>query len=189
MILGADSGFCAKKDIWSSLRPVKSCRITTPEGEKPIVTTPQYSTSYLKIVDIPISDPKAKDWIALLESSMVASPIGSALRDILAHVPHIMQCSPHSDSCIAWVNINDSVSGTSAKKFLGKFINISGETAVSPELNPAPVPSCAPGATDGAITTLSVAAKVYTVPYAGVLIARTLMLLWSLPPKLRCATA
>jgi hypothetical protein len=102
-------------------------RISTPEGEKPITTTPQYSTSYLKIVDIPISDPNAKDWIktttATLESSIVASPIGSALRDVLAHVPRIMRCSPHSDSCIAWVDINDSVTGTSAKKFLGKYIN------------------------------------------------------------------
>jgi len=105
-------------------------RISTPEGEKPIITTPQYSMSYLKIVDIPISDPKDKDWIktttATLESSMVASPIGSALRDVLAHVPRIMRCSLHSDSCIAWVDINDSVTGTSAKKFLGKYINISG---------------------------------------------------------------
>jgi hypothetical protein len=34
------------------LKHVRS-RITIPEGEKPIATTPQYSTSYLKIVDIP----------------------------------------------------------------------------------------------------------------------------------------
>jgi hypothetical protein len=105
-------------------------RISIPEGEKPITTTPQYSTSYLKIVDIPITNPKDKDWLksttTLLESSMVASPIGSALWDVLAHVPRIMRCSPHSDSCIAWVDINDLVTGTSAKKFLGKFINISG---------------------------------------------------------------
>jgi hypothetical protein len=111
------------------LKHVRS-RITIPEGEKPIATTPQYSTSYLKIIDIPITNPKDKDWlkstVTLLESSMMASPIGSALRDVLAHVLCTMRCSPHSDSCIAWVDINDSVTGASAKKFLGKFINISG---------------------------------------------------------------
>jgi hypothetical protein len=111
------------------LKHVRS-RITTPEGEKPIVTTPLYSTSFLKIVDIPISDPKAKDWIttttALLESSLKASPVGSSLCDVLTHVPRIMRASPHSDSCIAWVDINDSIAGTSAKKFIGKFVNISG---------------------------------------------------------------
>jgi hypothetical protein len=104
------------------LKHVRS-RITIPEGEKPIITTPQYLTSYLKIVDITITNPKAKDWVktttALLESSM-------ALSDILAHVPCIMYISPHSNSCIAWVDINDSITGTSAKKFLGKSINISG---------------------------------------------------------------
>jgi hypothetical protein len=46
------------------LKHVRS-RITVPEGKKPIVTTPQYSTSYLKIIDIPITNPKAKDWIKI----------------------------------------------------------------------------------------------------------------------------
>ncbi|EKM73323.1 hypothetical protein AGABI1DRAFT_48856 [Agaricus bisporus var. burnettii JB137-S8] len=35
-----------------------------------------------------------------------------------------MRTSPHSDSCIAWVDISDTVSGTSAKKFIGKFISV-----------------------------------------------------------------
>jgi len=101
-----------------------------PEGAKPITITPPKSTSYLKIVDIPITDPKSKLWLQptwdLLEASLRASPVGSSILDILAHVPRIMRVSPHSDTCIAWVDIDDSISGTSAKKFIGKFISVSG---------------------------------------------------------------
>jgi hypothetical protein len=101
-----------------------------PEGAKPITTTPPKSTSYIKIVDIPITDPKSKLWLQptrdLLEASLRASPVGSSILDILARVPRIMRVSPHSDTCIAWVDIDDSVSGTSAKKFIGKFISVSG---------------------------------------------------------------
>jgi hypothetical protein len=101
-----------------------------PEGAKPITITPPKSTSYLKIVDIPITDPKSKLWLQptwdLLEASLQASPVGSSILDILARVPRIMRVSPHSDTCIAWVDIDDSVLGTSAKKFIGKFISVSG---------------------------------------------------------------
>jgi hypothetical protein len=101
-----------------------------PEGAKPITITPPKSTSYLKIVDIPITDPKSKLWLQptrdLLEASLRASPVGSSILDILACVPRIMRVSPHSDTCIAWVDIDDSVSGTSAKQFIGKFISVSG---------------------------------------------------------------
>ncbi|XP_006459854.1 hypothetical protein AGABI2DRAFT_68456, partial [Agaricus bisporus var. bisporus H97] len=85
------------------------------------------STSYLKIVDIPITDPKSKDWLkatdVTLSEAMLASPVGSSLADIIKHV-RLMRTSPHSDSCIAWVDISDTVSGTSAKKFIGKFISV-----------------------------------------------------------------
>jgi hypothetical protein len=101
-----------------------------PEGSKPITTSAPKSTSYLKIVDIPITDPKSQLWIQptrdLLEASLWASPVGSSILDILARVPRIMRTSPHSDTCIAWVDIDDTVSGTSAKKFIGKFISVSG---------------------------------------------------------------
>jgi hypothetical protein len=101
-----------------------------PEGSKPITVTPSTSTSYLKIVDIPITDPKSKTWLKptsdLLEASLSPSPVGSSLLDVLASVPRLMRTSPHSDTCIAWVDIKDTVSGTSAKKFIGQFISISG---------------------------------------------------------------
>jgi hypothetical protein len=101
-----------------------------PEGSKPITTTPSKSTSYLKVVDIPITDPKSKLWLQptrdLIEASLRASPVGSSILDVLSCVPRIMRVLPHSDTCIAWIDIEDSVSGTSAKKFIGKFITISG---------------------------------------------------------------
>jgi hypothetical protein len=101
-----------------------------PEGSKPITTTSPKSTSYLKVVDIPISDPKSKVWLQptrdLLKASLWASPVGSSLLDALSHVPRIMRVSPHSDTCIAWIDIEDSVSGTWSKKFISKFISVSG---------------------------------------------------------------
>jgi hypothetical protein len=100
-----------------------------PEGSKPLVTTTPQLTSYLKIVDIPITDPTSKVWLKptvdLLEASLAASPVGSSIINILSSIPRIMQVSPHADTCIAWIDIKDSVSGTSAKKFIGKFISIS----------------------------------------------------------------
>jgi len=101
-----------------------------PAGCKPLETTKPHSTSYLKIVDIPITDPKSKVWLKptedLLEESLRVSPVGSSLLDCLASVPRLMRVLPHSDTCVAWVDINDSIAGTSAKKFIGSFISISG---------------------------------------------------------------
>jgi hypothetical protein len=101
-----------------------------PEGSKPITTTPSKLTSYLKVVNIPIMDPKSKLWLQptrdLLKVSLRALPVGSSVLDILSRIPCIMRASPHSDTCIAWIDIEDSISGTSAKKFIGKFITVSG---------------------------------------------------------------
>jgi hypothetical protein len=103
---------------------------TIPEGSKPITTTVPKSTSYLKIVDIPITEPKSKVWLQptkdLIESSLAASPVGSSLIDILRSVPRIMRVSPHSDTCVAWIDIEDSIAGTNAKKFIGEYVSISG---------------------------------------------------------------
>jgi hypothetical protein len=79
-----------------------------PEGSKPITSTPSKSTSYLKVVDIPITDPKSKLWLQptrdLLEASLWASPVGSSILDVLSRVPRIMRASPHSDTCIVWID-------------------------------------------------------------------------------------
>jgi hypothetical protein len=101
-----------------------------PTGCKPLETTKPHSASYLKIVDNFITDPKSKVWLKptkdLLEESLRVSPVGSSLLDCLANMPCLMQVLPHLDTCIAWVDINDSIAGTSAKKFIGSFISISG---------------------------------------------------------------
>jgi hypothetical protein len=65
-----------------------------PEGSKPITTSTPKSTSYLKIVDVPITNPKSKLWLQptrdLLEASLRALPVSSSLLDILSCVPCIM---------------------------------------------------------------------------------------------------
>ncbi|XP_006455427.1 hypothetical protein AGABI2DRAFT_76017 [Agaricus bisporus var. bisporus H97] len=37
-----------------------------------------------------------------------------------------MRASPHSDSCWAWVDIHDMVSGARARAFIDKVVNVSG---------------------------------------------------------------
>ena len=63
------------------------------ENSGPITLSTPMSTSYLKIVDVPITDPKSKDWLkatnAALSEAMLASPVGSSLADIIKHV-HLM---------------------------------------------------------------------------------------------------
>ncbi|KAF7770975.1 hypothetical protein Agabi119p4_6949 [Agaricus bisporus var. burnettii] len=97
------------------------------EDSGPITLSTPTSTSYLKIVDIPITDPKSKDWYTptkqALSVALLASPVGASLSDVIKHV-RIMRTSPHSDSCIAWIDISDTVSGTSARKFIGKYISV-----------------------------------------------------------------
>ncbi|EKM74370.1 hypothetical protein AGABI1DRAFT_48123, partial [Agaricus bisporus var. burnettii JB137-S8] len=37
-----------------------------------------------------------------------------------------MRASPHSDSCWAWVDIHDTVSGSNARLYISKFVSIGG---------------------------------------------------------------
>ncbi|EKM74181.1 hypothetical protein AGABI1DRAFT_133537 [Agaricus bisporus var. burnettii JB137-S8] len=135
------------------------------EDAGPITLATPTSTSYLKIVDIPITDPKSKDWYTptkeVLSEALLASPVGASLSDVIKHV-RIMRTSPHSDSCIAWIDISDTVSGTSAKKFIGKYISVARGAIIHPN---AAVSACA-------------------ALFAEVLIARILTLLCFKPPEL-----
>jgi hypothetical protein len=133
-------------------------------------------------VDIPISDPKAKDWIttttALLELSLKALPVGLSLRDVLTHVPRLILT--HASHGLT--------SMTQSPELLPRSLSVSllispASTAALPELAPTLDPSYALGAIDGAIIIRSVAVKAYAVHSAGVLIARTLIALWSPPRK------
>ncbi|EKM73466.1 hypothetical protein AGABI1DRAFT_96266 [Agaricus bisporus var. burnettii JB137-S8] len=60
------------------------------EDSGPITLSTPTSTSYLKIMDIPITDPKSKDWYTptkqALSAALLASPVGASLSDVIKHV-------------------------------------------------------------------------------------------------------
>jgi hypothetical protein len=99
-------------------------------GNQNIDTITPLSTSYLKVMDVPISPGSPKDWAKLtseaFSNSLSLSPVGIELAKELKHKPRIMRISPHSDSCVAWVDIHGSVSGRKAASLIGKFIPIGG---------------------------------------------------------------
>jgi hypothetical protein len=99
-------------------------------GNQNVDTITPSSTSYLKVVDVPISPGSPKEWAKITSeaftNSLKLSPVGIELASELKHKPRIMRVSPHSDSCVAWVDIHDSVSGRKASSLIGKFIPIGG---------------------------------------------------------------
>jgi hypothetical protein len=52
------------------------------------------------------------------------SLVGKIILDNLKHRPRIMRVSPHSDSCIAWIDLHDTQSGSTAASLIGKHIRI-----------------------------------------------------------------
>ncbi|EKM74440.1 hypothetical protein AGABI1DRAFT_15103, partial [Agaricus bisporus var. burnettii JB137-S8] len=88
------------------------------------------STSYLKIVDIPHVPALSKEWAfkqhEAFMSALNKSPVGASLTKLIKHKPRFMRASPHSDSCWAWVDIHDTVSGSNARLYISKFISVGG---------------------------------------------------------------
>ncbi|EKM74224.1 hypothetical protein AGABI1DRAFT_16914, partial [Agaricus bisporus var. burnettii JB137-S8] len=88
------------------------------------------STSYLKIVNIPHVPASPKEWATKQhEAFMYAldkSPVGASLFKLFKHKPRFMRASPHSDSCWAWIDIHDTVSGSNARDYISKFISVRG---------------------------------------------------------------
>ncbi|XP_006455724.1 hypothetical protein AGABI2DRAFT_43500, partial [Agaricus bisporus var. bisporus H97] len=86
------------------------------------------STSYLKIVDIPHVPASSKEWALkqheAFTSALNKSPVGASLAKLIKHKPRFMRASPHSDSCWAWVDIHDTVSGSNARLYISKFVSI-----------------------------------------------------------------
>ncbi|KAF7759997.1 hypothetical protein Agabi119p4_11692 [Agaricus bisporus var. burnettii] len=109
---------------------LKHVRRTFPNKTTPIVHSPATSTSYLKIVDIPHVPASPKEWATKQhEAFMYAldkSPVGASLAKLFKHKPRFMRASPHSDSCWAWVDIHDTVSGSNARDYISKFISVRG---------------------------------------------------------------
>jgi hypothetical protein len=100
----------------------------TPQGSPAIDTILPSSTSFLKLIDVPITPGPPKDWAKLtheaLMSALRQSPLGASLADSFKHRPRIMRVSPHSDSCIAWIDLHDTQSGSKAAQFIGKHVRI-----------------------------------------------------------------
>jgi hypothetical protein len=99
--------------------------------KEPVATITPSSTSFLKIIDILIIPDLPKDeWMTttchMLSKQFDKSPVGKLLAKNIKHKPRIMRNSPHSDSCVAWIDIHDTMSGANAAALIGKFIYFGG---------------------------------------------------------------
>ncbi|XP_006458361.1 hypothetical protein AGABI2DRAFT_176738 [Agaricus bisporus var. bisporus H97] len=105
-------------------------RLVTVAGVVPIKSSPITSTSYLKVIDMPMIPAEPKVWQSAQRSAFTntlsISPVGKELSIAIKHAVRFMRTSAHSDTCVAWVDICDSVSGTSARSYIGKTIVIGG---------------------------------------------------------------
>ncbi|KAF7770957.1 hypothetical protein Agabi119p4_6931 [Agaricus bisporus var. burnettii] len=106
-------------------------RLVTVAGVVPIKSTPVTSTSYLKVIDVPMIPAEPKVWQSTQRSAFTntlsISPVGKELSIAIKHAVRFMRTSAHSDTCVAWVDICDSVAGTSARSYIGKTIIIGGQ--------------------------------------------------------------
>ncbi|EKM74199.1 hypothetical protein AGABI1DRAFT_17085, partial [Agaricus bisporus var. burnettii JB137-S8] len=88
------------------------------------------STSYLKVIDVPMIPAEPKVWQSAQRSAFInalsISPVGKELSIAIKHAVRFMRTSAHSDTCVTWVDICDSIAGTSARSYIGKTIVISG---------------------------------------------------------------
>jgi hypothetical protein len=81
--------------------------------------------------DVPIIPDLPKDeWMTTthhtLSKQFDKSLVGKLLAKNIKHKLHIMRNSPHSDSCMAWIDIHDTMSGTNVAALIGKFIYFGG---------------------------------------------------------------
>ncbi|KAF7761206.1 hypothetical protein Agabi119p4_10615 [Agaricus bisporus var. burnettii] len=102
-----------------------------PQGSAPIADAPATSTTYLKVLDVPIiSDPDPKSWVnstrAAFKKACSIFLVGMMLTRILKHKIRIMRNSQRSDSCTAWVDIQDTTSGARGHELIGNFISFAG---------------------------------------------------------------
>jgi hypothetical protein len=93
----------------------------------PVATITPSSTSFIKIINVPIKpDLEKKVWAIEMQATLCKelekSLVGKLLAKNIKHIPCIMRNSPHTDSCTAWVDIHDTMSGTNAAALIGKFI-------------------------------------------------------------------
>jgi hypothetical protein len=102
------------------------CRLLPVTGLIPIKAKPATSTSYLKVVDVPLVAAAPREWQltqhGAFNKALALSPVGSQLSRYIKHAPRFMRTSPHADTCVAWVDISDTVSGATAKTLVSKYV-------------------------------------------------------------------
>ncbi|XP_006463097.1 hypothetical protein AGABI2DRAFT_73806 [Agaricus bisporus var. bisporus H97] len=105
-------------------------RLVTIAGVVPIKSSPITSTSYLKVINVPMIPTEPKVWQSTQRSAFTnalsISPVGKELSIAIKHAVQFMWTLAHSNTCVAWVDICDSVAGTSARSYIGKTIVIGG---------------------------------------------------------------
>jgi hypothetical protein len=105
-------------------------RLITISGVVPIQAVPVTLTSFLKVIDVLHIPAEPKVWQttqrAAFQAALRSSPVGALLDKFIKHAPRFMRTSPHADTCVAWINISDSVSGSNARNFIGKQVVIGG---------------------------------------------------------------
>jgi hypothetical protein len=105
-------------------------RLVTIPGILPIQSTAVTSTTYLKVIDVPHIPAEPRVWLttqrAAFTAALRSSPVGSDLSRYIKHTLRFMRTTPHADTCVAWLDISDLVSGSNAKTFIGKRLVIGG---------------------------------------------------------------
>jgi hypothetical protein len=103
-------------------------RFITISGVVPIQATPVTSTSFLKVIDVPHIPAEPKVWqmtqCVAFQAALCSSPVGALLDKFIKHAPRFMRTSPHADTCVAWIDISNSISGSNARNFIGKQVVI-----------------------------------------------------------------
>jgi hypothetical protein len=105
-------------------------RLLTVPGVVLIQSAPVTSTSFLKVIDVPHIPAEPKVWQTTqrttFQVALRASPVGVSLDTFIKHAPRFMRTSRHADTCVAWIDISDSVLGSNARNFIGKQVVIGG---------------------------------------------------------------
>jgi hypothetical protein len=114
-------------DVACALKHVR--RLLPVSGLIPIKADPTTSTSFLKVVDIPLVAAAPREWQlaqrAAFNKALTLSPVGSQLSRFIKHAPRFMRTSPHANTCVVWVDITDTVSGTTARTLISKYVAVS----------------------------------------------------------------
>jgi hypothetical protein len=89
------------------------------------------STSYVKVIDVPITFPaNPKLWLAATSNAFVkalpTSAVGLKVLRTLKHKVCIMRTSAKSDSCVAWLNLHDTTMGNTAHSLINQKLPIGG---------------------------------------------------------------